>query len=304
MAHTTGEPPLVSIITINYNQSAITQELLDSTRKLTYRNFEILIIDNGCQADPMPDPDPAAYPEARVIRSSKNLGFAGGNNLGMRHAQGDFIFIVNNDTEVTPDLLDQLLSPFVTDQSIGVVCPKIRFHHQPDIIQYAGFQRMNLLTGRTGAVGSREKDLGQHNVSGSTHAAHGAAMMVKREVIEKVGMFADKFFLYYEESDWSARILKAGYKIYYNAQGLIYHKESISTGKDSPLKVYYLTRNRILYMRRNARPAQLALFLLFFALTSFPKGVASFILKRQFKHLGAFLRGTFWNFTHSSYSPQ
>src|SRR5690606_2233844 len=137
-------------------------------------------------------------------------------------------FIVNNDTEVTPHLLEMLLAPFEKDPLIGVTCPKIRFYHQPDTIQYAGFTKMKSVSGATHSIGYGEKDNGQYNVSGYTHGAHGCAMMVKREVAEKVGMFPEKFFLYYEEWDWSERIKNAGYKIYYEANALIYHKESMS----------------------------------------------------------------------------
>lgn len=295
--------PLVSIISLNYNHVTVTCEFLESLRLLTYRNFEVIIVDNGSVVDPTSVLEAGDYPHLKIIRSKENLGFAGGNNLGMRRAKGDYYFIVNNDTEVTPHLLEQLLEPFNADPKIGVVCPKIRFHHHPDIIQYAGFNRMNLLTGRTGAVGSREKDNGQYDVSGPTYAAHGAAMMVKGEVVDNVGMFADKFFLYYEESDWSARILRAGYKIYYQAKGLIYHKESMSMGKTNPMKVYYLTRNRILYMRRNSSAGQLTVFLLFFTFFSFPKAVITYLLKGQFQYLKSFIKGVCWNFTTSSYSP-
>jgi GT2 family glycosyltransferase len=204
---------------------------------------------------------------------------------------------------VTPNLIEHLLSPFFEDATVGVVCPKIRFYSHPNVIQYAGFHKMNLLTGRTWAVGSKEEDKGQHNVSGTTWCAHGAAMMVKREVIEKVGRFADKFFIYYEESDWSARILRAGYKIYYNADGLIFHKESITMGKESAVKAYYHTRNRILYMRRNTNKLQLAAFLFFFGFLTFPKTVLRYTVKGQFEHLKSFIKGTSWNLINSSYSP-
>ncbi|SFE93089.1 hypothetical protein SAMN05518672_112104 [Chitinophaga sp. CF118] len=295
--------PLVSIIALNYNQTTVTCEFLESTKKLTYSNFETIVVDNGSAVDPTQQINAGNYPNVKLFLSPVNLGFTGGNNLGIEHAKGDFIFIVNNDTEVTPDLLTHLLNPFFEDASIGVVCPKIRFYHHSNVIQYAGFHKMNLLTGRTWAVGSKEEDKGQHDVSGPTWCAHGAAMMVKREVIEKVGRFADKFFIYYEESDWSARILRAGYKIYYNSDGLIFHKESITMGKESPVKAYYHTRNRILYMRRNSNKLQLTAFLFFFSFLTFPKAVCTYALKGQFKHLKSFIRGTFWNLTTSSYSP-
>ncbi|MES1160894.1 MAG: glycosyltransferase family 2 protein, partial [Bacteroidota bacterium] len=250
------DQPLISIVTLTWNQTEVTCQFLESTRNLTYKNYEILVCDMGSNIDPTAQINAASYPNTRVLRSEKNLGFTGGNNWGMRQAKGDFVFIVNNDTEVTPELLDVLVEPFFEDSTIGVTCPKIRFYQQPDMIQYAGFNPINTLTGRTTAVGSKEIDKGQCDVSGYTHGAHGCAMLVSREIIEKIGMFPENFFIYYEEWDWSARILKAGYHIYYQAKGLIYHKESITMGKQSAIKVYYHTRNRILYMRRNTSLGQ------------------------------------------------
>ena len=297
------EQPLVSIITLNWNQTDITCQFLESTRNLTYKNYEILVCDMGSTIDPTARIAAAAYPNTRVLRSEKNLGFTGGNNWGIRQAKGDYVFIVNNDTEVTPDLLDVLIEPFYQDATIGVTCPKIRFYQQPDMIQYAGFNPINVLTGRTTAVGSKEIDRGQCDVSGYTHGAHGCAMMVSREVIDKVGLFPETFFIYYEEWDWSARILKAGYHIYYQAKGLIYHKESVTMGKQSAIKVYYHTRNRILYMRRNTSPGQFAVFITFFTLFAAPKAVFTYLLRRQWEHLKSFVKGATWNLSTSKYSP-
>ena len=294
--------PLVSIITLNWNYTDVTCEFLESTKKLNYKNYEILVCDMNSDIDPSARINALHIPNTTVLRSDKNLGFAAGNNFGIRHAKGDYMFIVNNDTEVTPDLLNLLLEPFTADPTIGVTCPKIRFFQQPDIIQYAGFNKMNILTGRTTAVGTNEPDLGQYDKSGYTFGAHGCAMMVKKEVIDRVGMFPEKFFLYYEEWDWSSRIMKAGYHIYYQAMGLIFHKESMSVGKTSTLKIYYLTRNRILYMRRNTNAAQFLVFILFFIFFAMPKAIIKFLVSRQFKHLKAYVKGVSWNITGSKYS--
>lgn len=295
--------PLVSIVTLNWNQTDVTCDFLQSTRAFEYTNYEILVCDMGSDIDPTNRILENEYPNTQVLRSEINMGFTGGNNWGMRHAKGDYIFIVNNDTVVTPKLLTVLLEPFFLDPAIGVTCPKIRFHHHPNIIQYAGFNPIDLYTGRTTAVGTKEEDKGQHDVSGYTHGAHGCAMMVKKEVIDKVGMFPEKFFIYYEEWDWSARIIKAGYKIYYQAQGLIFHKESITMGKQSAIKVYYHTRNRILYMRRNTNALQFTFFSLFFIFISTPKAVLKFSINKQKAHLKSFFKGATWNLTKSKYSP-
>jgi len=295
--------PLVSIITLNYNQAPVTLQFLESTRHLLYRNYEILVCDMASDTDPGTVIHPEKFHRTRLLRSSQNLGFAGGNNWGIRQASGDFIFIVNNDTEVTPDLIHRLLAPFFVNPAIGVVCPKIKYFAQPGVIQYAGFNAMNPFTGRTSTVGEKEEDRGQFDVSGPTHAAHGCAMMVKNEVINQTGMFPEKFFLYYEEWDWSARILKAGFIIWYAADATIYHKESMSVGKQNPVKVYYHTRNRILFMRRNQDFLHLLIFSLYFTCITVPVSICRYLAKGQFQQLKLFLKGIWWNLYSSSDSP-
>ncbi|MEP7278926.1 MAG: glycosyltransferase family 2 protein [Bacteroidota bacterium] len=294
--------PLVSVITLNYNQPTVTCAFLESTRLLHYTNYEILVCDMASEVDPTDLIVKGNYPKTRVLRSNKNLGFAGGNNWGMRQAKGDYIFIVNNDTEVTPHLLHELLAPFRQDITIGVTSPKIKFFFQPEIIQYAGFNPMNHFTGRTSTVGEMEQDTGQYDTPGETFGAHGCAMMVKRAVIEKVGMFPEKFFLYYEEWDWSARIRKAGYKIWYTANATIFHKESMSVGKKNPIKVFYHTRNRILYMRRNTKWYQQAVFFLFFILFVIPRYFIDYLRKGEFVQMKNFFKGFVWNLYSSKYS--
>jgi len=294
--------PFVTIITLNYNQAVVTRQFLESSKNLLYHNFEILVCDMASLVNPATVFNPGDYPNTRLLLSDKNLGFAGGNNWGIRQAKGEYIFIVNNDTELTPDLIGLLLDPFYVQQHIGVTCPKIRYFSNPDIIQYAGFQPMNPLTGRTETIGDLQPDNGQYNISGPTHGAHGCAMMVKRSVIEKTGIFPEKFFLYYEEWDWSARIQKAHFVIWYAAEATIYHKESMSVGKENPMKAYYHTRNRILYMRRNSRPFQLFVFTLFFIFFTFPKAIFTYIKDRQFQQLKWFLKAVVYNLRHNSRS--
>ncbi len=297
-----GSQPFVSIITLNYNQAGVTAEFLESCKMLLYKNFEILVCDMASGQDPSAIFSQSGYPNTKLLISKKNLGFAGGNNWGMRMAKGEYFFIVNNDTELTPDIIQVMLRPFLQDVQIGVVCPKIIYFYDPGYIQYAGFRPMNPFTGRTSAIGNREPDNGQYDVSGVTYGAHGCAMMVKKEVIIKTGMFPEKFFLYYEEWDWSARIQKAGYLIWYEAKATVFHKESMTIGRANPLKSYFLTRNRILYMRRNSNFFHLFVFGLFFGLFTLPKTVFNFLLNRQFTSLKWFLKAIGYNLTHNSKS--
>ncbi|WP_250632438.1 glycosyltransferase family 2 protein [Rhodoflexus caldus] len=282
--------PLVSIIAINYNQTEMTLDFLRSLSHLSYPNYEVIIVDNASQEDPT-STIRVHFPEVRVIRAAENLGFAGGHNLGMKAARGDFFFNVNNDTEIKPenaDLIEQLLAPFAEDAKTGAVSPKIRYFFHPNIIQYAGYGAIHPLTGRGFAIGDGEEDKGQYDNPSTTRFMHGAAMMLSRKVVEKVGMMYEPFFLYYEEMDWSARILKSGYRIYYRPQTVIYHKASMSTGKNSPLKTFYLTRNRLLYMQRNTGKWAFAVFMLYFICATIPVTVVRYLLQRQSEHLQAF----------------
>ena len=294
--------PLISIVTLNYDQAATTIAFLESCKKLHYPNYEILVCDMASRENPAGKIDPGSYPNTRLLMCTRNLGFAAGNNWGIRQSNGEYIFIVNNDTVLTPGILDSLISPFLSNALIGAVSPKIRYYDSPDVIQYAGFRPMNPYTGRTSSIGDLEPDRGQYDQSGITECAHGCAMMIRKSIIEKTGMFPEKFFLYYEEWDWSARIKKAGFLIWYQAQATIYHKESITVGRENNLKAYYHTRNRILYMRRNSDLFHLAIFTVFFTFFSFPKAVFTYVRKGQFSQLKWFLKGIGYNLVHTGRS--
>jgi len=288
------QDPLVSLVTINFNQLELTLSFLRSTRKLVYSNFEIIVVDNAS------DKNPASiiseeFPEVTVVCNQKNLGFAGGNNSGIKIAKGDYIFLVNNDTEVTPTLVNELVNTFDMYEDAGVVSPKFHYFFHPGTIEYAGYNKVHPLTGRNSMVGCREKDNGVYDMLTPTHYGHGGGMMISREVIDAAGLMPEFYFLYYEEFDWCNTIKKLGYRIYYQPKGLIYHKESMTTGKNSVLKTYYLTRNRILFMRRNESLFNNLLFLSYFMVFTIPKNTFSFLIKREWAHFKAFYRGIFWN---------
>lgn len=288
---------LVSIITVNYNQSEVTCELLESLKKITYKNIEIIVVDNGSKEDSQNNML-KKYDFIKLIRSQKNLGYAGGNNLGIKAAKGEYCLFINNDTEVDSGFIEPLVECFEKDTTIGMVSPKIKFFHSPDTIQYAGYSPMNQFTLRQELIGYHRVDNGQFDKGGVTHSIHGAAMMVPMKIIKKVGMMAEVYFLYYEEHDWSFRIKKAGYKTVYQPASLVFHKESISTGKDSPLKIHYLARNRILYARRNFHGLQFLIIIIYLCLISIPKNSIMFLIKRRFDLFIAFWKAMFWNLSH------
>lgn len=280
--------PLVSIITINYNQPEQTLEFVEWLENNSYKNVEIIVVDNASEKSV--DSINKLYPDVKLIKSTRNLGFAGGNNLGANEAKGDYLFFVNNDVYIQQGAIEKLVNRLANDPTIGIVSPKIKFYDNPDIIQYAGFNRINNITGRNSAIGSMTKDIGQFNSPKETHYAHGAAMMIKREAFVNVGPMPEIFFLYYEEIDWCNQIKKTGYKIYYEPQSVVLHKQSLTSGKNSPLKIFYMTRNRILYMQRNVSISQFFLFLCHFIFLAAPKHVSSFILKGQISQLRAYFK--------------
>ena len=245
----------LSIITINYNGLKDTCELME-TLPLEDETIEVIVVDNASTQDEASIIE-QRYPQITVIRSKENLGFAGGNNLGIQSSHGKYLFFINNDTlfrgvghSLTSYLLP-LTSLLDSSDNIGMVCPKIRFAWGNTPIQYAGYTPLSKITLRNSAIGCGEADNGQYDTPHPTPYAHGAAMMVKREVIDKVGMMPECYFLYYEELDWSMMIRRAGYDIWYEPACTIYHKESQATGQNSPLKSYYMTRNRLLFAKRN-----------------------------------------------------
>ena len=239
----------LSIITVNFNGLKDTCELID-TLPLEDQSIEVIVVDNASKEDEA-SIIKKRYPTVNVIRSERNLGFAGGNNLGIKAARGKYLFFINNDTLLRTSDFRHLVNRLESDEKIAVVCPKIRFAWGNNPIQFAGYTPLSQFTMRNRSNGFGETDKGQYDIAHPTPYAHGAAMMVKREAIDKVGLMPECYFLYYEELDWSMMFTRAGYRIWYEPACTIYHKESQSTGQNSPLKTYYLTRNRLLFVKRN-----------------------------------------------------
>jgi GT2 family glycosyltransferase len=288
---------MVSIITVSYNQMDVTIDLLRSIGSYDTSTLEIIVVDNGSRVNENHRLN-SLFPDVLTIRSETNLGFAGGNNLGIKVAKGDYLFLVNNDTILSQRTISNLKETLEQRQDVAIACPLIYYYDDPSVIQYAGFTSINPLTGRNNAVNYKDK-IATSNKIVETEYAHGAAMMIKRSVVEKLGMMSENYFLYYEELDWVHRIKQSGYKVVVDHKSHILHKESISTGKASPLKTYFQTRNRILFMRRNFSGAKKLLFYLFFTLISIPKHLILSLLSKEKYHTLSFLAGIKWNLFNS-----
>jgi GT2 family glycosyltransferase len=286
------DAPTVSFITVCYNGYKDTCELIESLRlHIRSVSFEVIVVDNASKQNEA-EMLSAKYGEAIfAIRSEANLGFAGGNNLGIRASRGAFLCFINNDTYVEDDGIGYLIDRLQQNPRIGGVSPKLRVACPPQTIQCAGFTPLSPITLRNATIGYGEPDDGRFDQPTETPYLHGAAMIIKREVIENVGEMPELFFLYYEELDWCTHITKAGYTLWYDPRWTVFHKESQSTGAESPMKVFYLTRNRLLYAWRNLPTSRKYLSVCYQCTLPILKSTIQYLLQRKFSLIAATFRG-------------
>ncbi|WP_262247680.1 glycosyltransferase family 2 protein [Parapedobacter soli] len=294
---------LLSVITVNFHQESVTLDFLRSlTQYAKDEDIEVIVVDNGTTED-HGELFQSVCPAVVYVRSAENLGFAGGNNLGIRHTTGDYLLFLNNDTEITPGFIGTLRDELGRHPDIGLLSPLILYHENKRKIQYAGYSPMNYFTGRNQGIGVMEDDNGQYdNLTTETGYCHGAAMICRRKDLDRVGLMPENFFLYYEELDWCELFKRAGLKIGFTGKAKIYHKESMSVGKESPLKTYFMVRNRWLFIRRNAKWPIALFFSCYYVAVAIPVLIIKYLLKGRLNLVSAALRGVRWNLTHSKNS--
>lgn len=295
----------VSIITVNYKQAALTADFLRSVAShAAGDNIEVLLVDNGSEADQ------AAYfqqiyPGLTYICSERNLGFAGANNLGIAQATGDYLLFLNNDTEITAGYVRTMRQELDAHPEIGLLSSLILYFEDKTMIQYAGYTPMNYCTARNRGIGTMDRDQGQYDhTTETTGYAHGAAMMCRRADLGRAGLMPTHYFLYYEELDWCEQFKRAGLQIGFTGKAKIYHKESMSVGKESPLKAYFMARNRWLFIRRNANAGQALVFACYNLLVAMPIAVIRHLLGGRLDLVRATVRGTWWNLANSRTSTR
>ncbi len=282
---------MVSIITVNYNGLIDTCEMIDSFRRYEIYPYEIIVVDNGSRNSEA-DKIKLYYPEVKVVQNT-NTGFAGGNNAGIKVAKGNYLFFLNNDTVIKGPILETLIHRLEADSKNGGVSPMLKYNYSPDIIQYAGFTPFSRITLRNAAIGFNEKDQPRYRTACETASLHGAAMMVRRDVLQRAGFMTEIYFLFYEEFDWSAQIRRAGYKLWYEPSAIVYHKESMTARKGSSLREFYLSRARLLFARRNISGIDKYLSCLYICFIAAPKKAILYLLHGKFSLSMATLRGTF-----------
>lgn len=244
----------IVIIILNWNGYKDTIECVESCKKLSDTDFRILIVDNG-STDGSEKILRERFPDIDFIQTATNLGFAGGNNVGIRYAleQGaEYVWLLNNDTVVDPDALSALIDTAEKDGKIGMVGSKIPFYENPRLLWYAGAFVDPAVPYRIGHRGLHEIDSGQYDDIEETGFITGCSLLARREMIEEVGLLGEGFFLYFEDADWNARAKRAGWKIVYTPYSIVLHKVSSSIGgTESPRMRYYLARNLLYFIRKN-----------------------------------------------------
>ena len=243
--------PAITGIILNWNGAQDTLACLESLTDVSYPHFAILVVDNGSTDDSVKVIQ-TAFPDIELVETGENLGFAGGNNVGLRHALAmntDYALLLNNDTVVDPDFIEQLVTVVQENDRIGVVGPTIYYHSHPNTIWSAG-GAIDWRRGWTWMVGLDEKDKGQFGTTPRpVDFVTGCALMISRRALESAGLLDERFFMYYEETEWCVRVARAGFEIRHVPTARIWHKIAPQAQAVSPFVHYYMTRNRLLFLK-------------------------------------------------------
>ncbi|WP_238903668.1 glycosyltransferase family 2 protein [Clostridium sp. YIM B02506] len=245
------DKPSVYVVLVNYNGYEDTEACIKSLRNIHYYNYKIVVVDNASTDDSYNKLEKIKE-DVILIKSEKNLGFSGGNNIGIKYAlqQGaDYIMLLNNDTLVEPDFLNIMIDTAESSENLGIVGCKMMYYPQNDIVWYGGgYIDWNKYSGVHENQGT--KDSQDDNVREVTFLT-GCCMLIKRSTIEKVGYLSEEYFMYLEDLDYCAKVLDNNLRIIYNPEAKIYHKVSASTGgEESSFAIKWGTRNRFIFFKK------------------------------------------------------
>jgi len=246
--------PLVSCVVLNTNRRDDTLECLRSLQRGSYSRLRVFVLD--CQStDGSVLAVQSAFPHVRVMRLDRNLGYAGNNNVGIRAALddgADWVFILNEDTVLAPDCIVRLLEAGRVDPRIGIVGPMVYHHDEPDVIQSAGGGLTRLW--RDYHYRQNERDEGEVRDPRPVQWVSGCAILVRRDVIESVGGLDERYFIYWEETEWCIRAAAAGWRIVHVPAAKVWHKGVQRHYRPAPSVTYYSTRNRLLTLTNHRAP--------------------------------------------------
>ena len=246
-----SQPPLVYILTLNWNKALDTAVFLGSCATITYTNFRVVVIDNGSEAGSL-DPLMAQFPATEWLVNQTNLGFAAGMNVGIRYAMqraADFVYLVNNDTLLAPEMLDQLVGAAIAYEA-DIASPAIYYLEPPERIWSIGGWRSGLTLEIKQCHRCRDMaDLGEPFVVDYVTAC---GMLLRRQCVERVGLFDERFFMYYEDLDYCLRARTLGSTILVTPRAKMWHKVSASIGgHDSPAERYHMALSSVSFFKKH-----------------------------------------------------
>ena len=248
--------PKVTVLILSYNGRHLLEDSVSSYLANDYPNFDVVVIDNG-SSDETVEYVNENFPGAKAIRIEKNRGYSGGFNFGLDYAfnrnDSDYVLVTNNDVKADKGVISALVKVAEEDEKIGFVTGKVYYFDRPDVLQTVG-KKEDPVRWNGGHIGNMEKDIGQYDAVCERAFADDIFTLVRREMYKKTGGYDTTFFLQSEEYDWQARAKNLGYKIMYTPYAKIWHKESMTLGKASPLKAYYDARNPMLVILRHKSP--------------------------------------------------
>ena len=286
----------VSIVIVNWNGKKFLKNCLDSLRKITYNPVEIIVVDNN-STDESGTFVKKYYPKVKLIENKKNYGFAGGANIGFKHVSGSYVLFLNNDTVVTADFLEPLLADFLKDPTIGCLQSQMRVLKDKSILDVAG--DFMSFTGFLYHYGYRKKaNLEKYGRQKMIFSAKGACMIFPRSLLQKIGLFDEDFFIFFEETDLCFRVWLAGYKVLYEPKSVIYHVD----GGDTSSSDKYNYERRIYLIFRNMNCSYLKNFGTRNLLTIFPVFAITqtfmliyYLIAFRFHLVRAIFKAYWWN---------
>ena len=322
--------PEVAVIILNWNGWEDTIECLESLYQIDYPNYNVILVDNASEDDSIekireycagkleiesdffdydkhnkplnlvdsniiPDDLSPGTKNLFLIQNQENYGFAEGNNIGIRFSlkqfNPEYILLLNNDTVVDKNFLKELVDLGQKNEKIGIVGPKIYYYDEPQTIWCIG-GKISWKLARGIHIGNNQLDEGQYENIKEVEYVSGSAFLIKKEVLKKAGLMDKNLFLYFEETDLTLRASKLGYKSFYSPKAKIWHKVSRSGGGMSkPIGLYYITRNRWLFMRRWAKKTDYIFFVIFQGFIAIPLPIILSIYYRNKKLLFAYYNG-------------
>ena len=285
--------PLVSIVILNWNNQKLLQHCITSVLCTNYPNYEIIVVDNG-STDGSPAMVRREFPTVTLIENKRNLGFTEGNNRGIRQSKGNYIVLLNEDTEVDPNWLRKLIEVARSDEQIGILGCKLYYFHNRRLIQHAG--GVIGKHAKTKHIGVNQVDTGQFDKITYPDYVIGAAFMIKRELLDEIGLLDPIYFIYYEDTDMCYRAKKWGYKVAYVPGAIVYHHKGASWRSDflSVHQFYLGERNRVRFVFKNYDLNQIV-FWLFLEIYLIIRALGKLVLGGGLSYFQAQISAYCWN---------